>query len=92
MMDLAATLLPATPSQLSSGILAAGGCKGCSLPVLRWETVSLSETPRLDNEGGSQGSCQRKFIYICKIYNDVICKWWQGSAGIEGSAFPSLIS
>lgn len=58
MMDLAATLLPATPSQLSSSILATGGCKSCSLPVLRWETVSLSETLRLDNETGSQGSCK----------------------------------
>lgn len=91
-MALAATFSPATPSQLSSSILAAAGCKGCSLPVLRWETVSLSETLRLGNEGGSQGSCKSKFICICKIYNYVICKWWQGSACMEGSAFPSLTS
>lgn len=90
MMDLAATLPPATPSQLMSSILAVGGCKGCS--ILQWETVSLSETLRLDNEGGSQGSCKSKFICICKIYSYMMCKWWQGSACMEVSAFPSLTS
>lgn len=84
--------LASHPSQLSSSVLAAGGCKGCSLPILQWETVSLSETLKLDYEGMSQGSCNRKFICICKIYNYMICKQWQGSACMEGAAFPSLTS
>lgn len=49
MMDLAAT-----PSQLSNSIPAMGGCKGCSLPALCWETAPLPQTPRLNNGQGSE--------------------------------------
>lgn len=51
-MDLAAALSPATPSQLSRSVSAAGGCESCSLPLLRWAMVPLSETLRLDNKEG----------------------------------------
>lgn len=52
MIDLAAALSPATPSQLIRSVSAAGGCEGCSLPLLRWVMVPLSETLRLDNKEG----------------------------------------
>lgn len=53
-MDLVVTLLPATPSQLSSSIPAMGGWKGCSLPALHSETVSLSQTLRLNSGQGAE--------------------------------------
>lgn len=79
MMDLAAALSPATPSQLSRSVSATGGCESFSLPLLRWAMVPLSETLRLDNKEGLEEAAGAKFISIFKAY-----RWWQRPACAKG--------